>query len=1107
MEIWDSNKQRKWNEFPLLPPCKRRRIGVLKAGFFSLKAIDGVPLVSSSPSSRSQSICLRSDRIYTIGRQSRSCQIVFQDRRISRRHCQIFFDGSTGKFFILDGFFSPLPSGRDLDEVRRRFRFALEATRAPECFTVATSSNGVFINGLRLAKGTAMELSVGDEVSLACGNRFNPCFGIKIGFILERVVSTEEEDIGCRGVALACERGLFEGTKTVFGSFDSEGRARVRLGGASVNLHGSGHQDVTGKAISLLDHCRQILRSVDPINYIREYTFANTAKEDCSEDDVPTLQPDDMLDIPLLGKPLLENCTATTISERLPLPLPTLGAAANLVNGGTTNTEELLEDIRVSAKKIVSISQQNGQSLNPLGEAHQDNSGFHSKKLRSIGSAGKTFHLNRLEFMNHGTLDQQTVVSLPELLHPIESLSRMFIATFTTDVSWFLSYCEVPNHLPITIACHNSERCWDSGPDKRSSMPYSDFPNVMLVYPQFPEVIAFGKDRKRQGVACHHPKLFVLQREDSIRVIVTSANLVSRQWNSVTNTIWWQDFPRRSEPDYSSLFTQLSNGEAVLDSKSDFSSQLAGFIATLVADVPNQAHWIVELTKYDFGGAAGHLVASVPGLHIPKTPYPLEPLHFLSGHQWAMQSTGIKFLGSIEASVVGLSHRFHAAFDSSGAQLKTLATFLGKCHENAYGMSEVILRRNTNIPADSNAVSVLVCNLDKFSEGDYIQLGFLPRDVSKWVAPLCDIGVFRFSACIFPREVLAAALEGINSKVRLILYLSQGPKFAEISRMLQAEHFPAICSLVASMHRCVGLWRLQEVLGRYKWPESLETDFIYGSSSIGTSVNPNFLAAFSAAAGKSFSQFSESEESDPEWGRWSTSQELKSPSMKIIFPTIESVKDTSCGIWPSRHVLCLSERTWQRLRTVGIFHNAIPYPQDRVGYPMHVKVARRRFLSKTDSSSFGWVYCGSHNFSPAAWGRPLSQSSSLKADGAVRINSTRHSKIHICNYEVGIIFTVPPLDRTMNLDDITLPFVIPAPKYGPRDRPATAQAMKEALFELNEKRKQMEGAMVEENMTDQEYPEEEEEEMVETKDYVDEEKEDEITYAEMLWSQVDSLDN
>jgi len=48
-------------------------------------------------------------------------------------------------------------------------------------------------------------------------------------------------------------------------------------------------------------------------------------------------------------------------------------------------------------------------------------------------------------------------------------------------------------------------------------------------HPPFPETIAFGKDRKRHGIACHHPKLIVLQREDSIRVIITSANLVEKQ--------------------------------------------------------------------------------------------------------------------------------------------------------------------------------------------------------------------------------------------------------------------------------------------------------------------------------------------------------------------------------------------------------------------------------------------------------------------------------------------------------------------------------------------------------------------------------------------------
>jgi hypothetical protein len=84
--------------------------------------------------------------------------------------------------------------------------------------------------------------------------------------------------------------------------------------------------------------------------------------------------------------------------------------------------------------------------------------------------------------------------------------------------------------------------------------------------------------------------------------------------------VWWQDFPARSAPDPSPLFIRVSDGDANKDSRSDFSAQLAGFMACLVINVPSQAYWISELTKYDFEGANGHLVASVPGIHSRRSP-------------------------------------------------------------------------------------------------------------------------------------------------------------------------------------------------------------------------------------------------------------------------------------------------------------------------------------------------------------------------------------------------------------------------------------------------------------------------------------------------------
>lgn len=73
------------------------------------------------------------------------------------------------------------------------------------------------------------------------------------------------------------------------------------------------------------------------------------------------------------------------------------------------------------------------------------------------------------------------------------------------------------------------------------------------------------------------------------------------------------------------------------------------------------------------------------------------------------------YLGSVEASVVGLSHLFRSATDSKGARLKKLAAFLGHPRGTAFGMLEVVLKRNKDIPADPNAVGILVPNQEVLS--------------------------------------------------------------------------------------------------------------------------------------------------------------------------------------------------------------------------------------------------------------------------------------------------------------------------------------------------------------------------------------------------------
>ena len=169
-------------------------------------------------------------------------------------------------------------------------------------------------------------------------------------------------------------------------------------------------------------------------------------------------------------------------------------------------------------------------------------------------------------------------------------------------------------------------------------------------------------------------------------------------------------------------------------------------------------------------------------------------------------------------------------------------------------------------------------------------------------------------------------------------------------------------------------------------------------------------------------------------------------------------------------------------------------------------MALRRFQSRRDASSFGWVYCGSHNFSAAAWGRPIYSSLGRKVNELGKAKSCLGSRLHVCNYELGIVFIFPPTEtedrackNSMKLDDIVLPFVVPAPKYGPTDRPATAWAMRLALTEPRYQERV--------NLIEVEEIPDEEDESVEATDFDVEEKEEEKAYAEVLWNHIDSSES
>jgi hypothetical protein len=81
---------------------------------------------------------------------------------------------------------------------------------------------------------------------------------------------------------------------------------------------------------------------------------------------------------------------------------------------------------------------------------------------------------------------------------------------------------------------------------------------------------------------------------------------------------------------------------------------------------------------------------------------------FFSMQGTSSHSLPRKLLGIVSSTVVGITFRFCAAADPNGSRVRALAKLLNSIDPDEDGMIVVLLRRAKNVPADCNAVSVVV---------------------------------------------------------------------------------------------------------------------------------------------------------------------------------------------------------------------------------------------------------------------------------------------------------------------------------------------------------------------------------------------------------------
>ena len=251
-------------------------------------------------------------------------------------------------------------------------------------------------------------------------------------------------------------------------------------------------------------------------------------------------------------------------------------------------------DVDLDYALALSLQDEEAKPSKNNHSTNNDNSRIYTKHpttTTNISNKGTRFYLNKIQGL--AQKDTFESVSFQQLLHEQllysssvpSNLQRILLTTFMLDVDWLLE--QFSNPVPLTIIRH-----WDSNSgDKKGIIQIS--PSIHIIHPHLPF-----------DYTCMHPKLILLQFKSSLRVVVSSANLTSYDWNSIGQSIWFQDFPLKSNS------TATNQTETT-----DFEQTLTEFLKSIdVAKIPNY-NWCQQLSRYDFSDAQAVLIASIPGYH------------------------------------------------------------------------------------------------------------------------------------------------------------------------------------------------------------------------------------------------------------------------------------------------------------------------------------------------------------------------------------------------------------------------------------------------------------------------------------------------------------
>ncbi|XP_018401095.1 PREDICTED: probable tyrosyl-DNA phosphodiesterase [Cyphomyrmex costatus] len=229
------------------------------------------------------------------------------------------------------------------------------------------------------------------------------------------------------------------------------------------------------------------------------------------------------------------------------------------------------------SKKAIKMMRQLGHTIVQPGEF----------AIKYAYSAPYYLFLTRIENSKE-TYKQDFSITFPEILDcSLGEIVNSLHLNFTVDIEWL---------------------CWQyllAGQRTDMTILYSD-----RIYYQKKLInnITVVKVNIETEFSCHHTKMMILQyKDDGIRVIVSTANLRSIDWENMTQGLWISPhLPRLLES------ANPSDGESLTGFKKDLVRYLNKYG---VNEQPVLMEWISVVQKADFSEVNVFFIASVPGIY------------------------------------------------------------------------------------------------------------------------------------------------------------------------------------------------------------------------------------------------------------------------------------------------------------------------------------------------------------------------------------------------------------------------------------------------------------------------------------------------------------